>query len=74
MATIIAPWISNDGAKMGVFCEMCLYTAEQDALYTPADFLAHIETCRVQPFDSHARLVRFWLTVSKHSNLGLAVA
>jgi len=30
MAPIIAPWVSNDGAKAGVFCSICLYTADQD--------------------------------------------
>lgn len=30
MTTILAPWITSDGAKTGVFCAMCLYTnAEQ---------------------------------------------
>lgn len=62
-ATIVAPWISNDGAKMGVFCKMCLYTTEQDSLYTPATFLEHLEKCRVQPFDEYAKLYRFLVTV-----------
>lgn len=47
MATMVAPSISSDGAKIGVFYKTCLYTKKQDPLYSPADFLEHFERCRV---------------------------
>jgi hypothetical protein len=58
MATIVAPWISSGGAEMGAFCSTCLHTERQDTLYTHADFLKHLQTCRVQPIDEYPKLRR----------------
>lgn len=72
MATIVAPWISSNGAKMGVFCQMCLYTAEQESLYTPADFFEHLEFCRVATFDNSTMLIQFMQSMCPHLTLAMA--
>lgn len=45
---VVAPWISNHGAEMGVFCSLCLYTEFQNMLFTSKTFSFHIKNCRVR--------------------------
>jgi hypothetical protein len=72
MAAIVAPWISNDGPKMGVFCATCLYTKEQNSFYTPADFLEHLKTCRIQPVDKKQYMNRHYIAERRMNVLRLA--
>jgi hypothetical protein len=58
MCVVFAPWIdtTSQEPEEGVFCTTCMYTYEQDRLYTKASFLEHLPNhCRVAPSDYAAR-------------------
>jgi hypothetical protein len=58
MCVVFAPWIdtTSQEPEEGVFCTTCMYTYEQDRLYTKASFLEHLRNdCRVAPSDYAAR-------------------
>ncbi|KAF2869743.1 hypothetical protein BDV95DRAFT_576181 [Massariosphaeria phaeospora] len=60
MAMVVAPWISRNGAEMGVFCKLCLHTKEQNRIYTSSGIEKHMEDCRIHEFDPlHADLRAF---------------
>lgn len=51
LALLAVPWMIGEKVERGYHCSTCLYTADQDRIYTSKEFEEHLETCRVRPFD-----------------------
>lgn len=60
MCVVFAPWIdsSSSQTEQGFYCTSCLYSSEQNLLFTRETFLEHLEYCRVRPFDGFMKVLR----------------